>query len=72
MTHPLAYIAAVSHRQQSSLRKRYRCADVLIASMLRAGWIEYHSAVTWSVRITAKGRAELQRQRERDARGRAA
>ena len=60
---PLAFIAAVSHRQQSSLRRRFQCADVLVASMLKLGWIEYHSAVTWSVRITAKGRAELKRQR---------
>jgi hypothetical protein len=60
---PLAFIAAVSHRQQASLRRRFRCADAVIAAMLKLGWIEYHSAVTWSVRVTAKGRAELKRQR---------
>jgi hypothetical protein len=63
LTSPLAFVADVSHCQQSTLRKHYRLADVVVASMIRLGWIEYHSAVTWSVRITAAGRAELQRRR---------
>lgn len=69
---PLAYIAAVSHRQQSSIRKRFCCSDVVITSLLRLGLIEYHSAVTWSVRVTAKGRAELRRLRDAAARRAAA
>lgn len=60
---PLAFIASASHRQQSTLRKRFSCADVLIASLIRLGHIEYHSAVTWSVRVTAAGRSALRDQR---------
>lgn len=61
---PLAFIASASHRSQSTICKRFCCGEVVIASLLRLGWIEYHSAVTWSVRATAAGRAELLRLRQ--------
>lgn len=60
----LSFIASAASRRESVILRRYPAAGKALAGLMREGYVEYASVETWSLRVTAKGRAELRRLRE--------
>lgn len=70
---PLAFVASVHYRRESTILRRFgRDAEAIMAALLGAGFVDLHSLEPRSYHVTMLGRAELRRARAGESGRRAA